>query len=85
MALRGQFCGWISGWSMILSDLPSPAEADLGANASPKIGFAKAGNRQPTHGSSPKACFFRIMLKRKKTPAFAPGFSFASTSKFLAE
>jgi hypothetical protein len=28
---------------------------------------------------------FRIMLKRKKTPAFAPGLSFASTSKFLAE
>src|ERR1700728_2998196 len=24
---------------------------------------------------------FRIMLARKKTPAFAPGFSFASTSK----
>jgi hypothetical protein len=49
---------------MIFSDLPSPAEADLGGNASPKIGFAKAENRKSTPGSSPRAGFFRIMLKR---------------------
>src|SRR5208282_6596455 len=39
---------------MILSDLPSLAEA----------GFAKAGNRCPPPGSSPGAGFFGIMRKR---------------------
>src|ERR1700722_16563313 len=42
---------------MIFSDLPSSAEADLETNASPKIGFAKAGNRKSPRGSSPRACF----------------------------
>jgi hypothetical protein len=42
---------WIFYWSMIFSDLPSPAEA----------GFAKAGNRFPTRIKS-GAGFFGIML-----------------------
>jgi hypothetical protein len=38
---------------MILSDLASPAEADVFHQGGKKVGFAKAGNRYP---------LFRIML-----------------------
>jgi hypothetical protein len=36
-------------WSMILSDLPSPAEASS-QNEQPCRGFAQAGNRYPLFG-----------------------------------
>jgi len=46
--------------SMILSDLPAPAEASCD-NDGPCSGFAQAGNRFPPRIKS-GAGFFRIML-----------------------
>jgi hypothetical protein len=39
----------VLAWSMILSDLPSPAEASS-QNEQPCQGFAQAGNRYPLFG-----------------------------------
>jgi hypothetical protein len=51
---------------MILSDLPSPAEASTGAPEHCP-GFAQAGNRFPPSDQSPRASFFGIMRAFRQT------------------
>jgi hypothetical protein len=52
---------WIFYWSMIFSDLPSPARLPKSYGGQAEAGFAKAGNRFPTRIKS-GAGFFGIML-----------------------
>jgi hypothetical protein len=43
------FCARMLSWSMIFSDLPSPAEASS-QTMNRAMGFAQAGNRVPLFG-----------------------------------
>jgi hypothetical protein len=49
---------WIFRWSMIVADLPSPAEA----------GFAKAGNRFPPPITSGAGLFGIMLWSKPRSP-----------------